>query len=503
MPVRRRLLAGSAAVALLLFAAPRADADARLPVPIAGPDPALSTGLDAVVRVSPDDTCLSVSIDGTSVYEHRSDDLQTPASVQKVLTSATALERLDPDAGYTTSAVAVGPVEDGTLEGDLYLVGAGDPNLVTSYYRTVRRIPESQPTTLLDALARRVREAGVRRITGRVVGDESRYDAERVVSTWPERYVAQDQTGPLTALTVDDGYLLERDDDGGFRRRRSEDPPVDAARAFAAVLGAKGVQVAGGATAGSAPAGARDVATITSDPLVDVVGDLLRRSDNQAAELVLKELGAGGAGEGSTVAGAREVAGWTVGAGAAAEGSYVRDGSGLDPGNQVTCREVVRVLDASGGLEGALGRELPVAGESGTLRSRFVGSHAEGRLHGKTGSLNGVRSLAGFVELPDGNVATFAYIANGQKEGVDPLRAESFLAELLATYRPPCPEPTNGPIVVVPIGALGGAGALVGGPAALAGPALLAGADAAVADPAGLLDRCARAASTEVVIVGR
>ena len=507
MGSRRALLGALFAVAVITAPAVAVPAGADAPpaasaVPVTGPDPALSSGLDTVIGLSPDDTCLSVSIDGTRMYEHRSDDLQTPASTEKLLTSAAALEQLPTDTTFQTRAVSVGTVSSGVLHGDLYLVGGGDPNLVTSYYATVRHIPASQPTTSLDSLARALKKAGIRKVDGRVIGDESRYDAVRVVPSWPQRFVDQNQAGPLSALSVDEGYLLERDDDGTMERARSDDPPTDAARAFTAVLGSEHVAVTGTPSKGTAPRQVQVLASISSIPLPDLLGDMLRRSDNQTAEMIAKELGVASGSGGSTSAGARDVARWAAEHKVAPSGGFVVDGSGLDPGNKVTCNELVGVLDASGGVGGPIGSRLSVAGESGTLRSRFAGSHAVGVLHAKTGSLNGVRALAGFVELPDGGVATFAYIANGEREGADPVRAEAFLAEILATYEPPCPTTTPAPVVLAGSAQVALLGAVAGAPTGLALPGLLA-ADLVIGDHGGdLLDRCSAADHVSVASTG-
>lgn len=504
MSARRAAAALIAALALALpTAASAAPAQTRpqdVPVPVGGPDPALSGNLDSVMAISPEDTCLTVTIDGTPVYDHRGTDLQTPASTEKLLTTSAALDRLGPDDVLTTRLVTAAPVTDGVVGGDVVLVGGGDAGLITSLYRAVRHQPADQTATLVDDLVSQLRRSGVRRIAGRVLGDDQRYDDLRTVPSWPDRYVRQEQAGPLGALTVDDGYLLEPGDDGHLDRRRSDAPDVDAARALTALLAARGIVVDGQPGRGSAPPGGRDLASVASPPLRDLVGDILRRSDNQAAELLAKELGRAAEGSGSTAAGARTIAAWATDHGVAAPGSVVVDGSGLDPGNRLTCQELVGVLDASGGRRGPIAAGLPVAGRSGTLAGRFHTSSARGVLRAKTGSLNGVSALAGFVDLPDGGTATFAYIANGDGTAAKARRAEDFLAAVLASYRPPCPA-HGGRAVVAPI--LGPATVLasLSGPIVpLAVPGAAAALAAVAAHPAAVLDRCSAAAGSRAML---
>lgn len=460
-----------------------------IPVPVDGSDPQLARDLDGVIATSPEDTCLVVSIDGTEVFAHRGDDPQVPASNQKLLTAATVLARLDPDATYRTRLVTAAPVVDGVVRGDVVLVGAGDPSLDTAFTRAVRQVPEARPSTLLDDLAAQLAAAGIVGIEGRVLADEHRYDDLRVVPSWPARHAAENQSGPLSALALDDGVEV-RVEDGDVRLVRTVDPPLGAARALAAALFARGIGFSGEPAAGQAPEGATELAAVESPPRRDLVRDMIRRSDNQAAELMLKELGAARGEGGSTAAGARVVAGWAEEVGAAGPGSFVADGSGLDTGNQVTCRELVRVLEAAGGAGSILDQSLAVAGESGTLARRFTTTDAVGILRGKTGSLNAVTSLAGMVTLPDGGTATFAYIVNGAPPTAEVMRAQDFLAQVLATYRPPCPEGDPDPFLG-PAGVdLARSGAVSAAPLAGALPGVLATLDVLGDQGATVVDRC-------------
>ena len=431
----------------------------------AAPDPKLTADLDAVAAFAPPDSCISVSVDGRSVYRHRATEPLVPASTEKLFTAQVALDVIGPDTTFATRAVAASAPVGGVVEGDLTLVGGGDPVLVTTDYRLVRGIGDDQPSTSLDALADQLRAAGVTRITGSVVGDETRYDAVRTGPSWPERFVTQNQSGPLSALTVDDGYRLVTpppDVDEPVRRERSDDPPRTAATLLAERLFVRGIVVDGLLSPGSGPAppDAVELARVSSPPVTELVRQMLVASDNQIAELLTKEIGRLAGAGGTTEAGATTIDDRTGALGVDRTGADAVDGSGLDPANRATCDSLVSVLDRTGGLGGTLGPRLPTAGRTGTLAGRFRGSPAEGRLHAKTGSLNEVATLAGFVELPDGGTATFAFMANGRPVDATVRGAEDFLATILASYRPPCPSP--GPVgLVAPMGPYaGGVGTL-------------------------------------------
>ncbi|MEO6988042.1 MAG: D-alanyl-D-alanine carboxypeptidase/D-alanyl-D-alanine-endopeptidase [Aquihabitans sp.] len=426
-------------------------------------DPALSALLDRVVADSPDATCLTVQVDGRQIYVHDGERPMIPASTLKLLTASAALDQLGPEHRTTTRVVADASPVKGLVGGDLVLVGGGDPLLTTDLNRLVRHIGDDLHPTSLDRLADEVVDAGVLMISGRVVGDESRYDSARVVDSWPERYITQNQSGPLSALTVDDGYDVSMDGpDGQLIRRRSDDPARSAAAAFSRLLTDRGILIGGDAIAGTAPSNPVELASIESAPLTDVVSELLVTSDNQTAELLTKEMGLAETGEGSTEAGLEVIESHLADHGVA--GADLTDGSGLAPSNQVTCDQLVEVLDLTGGIDGSLGSALPVAGESGTLKRRFTDTPAAGLLRAKTGYLAEVTSLAGFVPLASGEVATFAYIANGEVVDDASRVPQDLLAIVLATYEMRCPQSSAIPLVVPMAAYVGPMGALASFP---------------------------------------
>jgi D-alanyl-D-alanine carboxypeptidase/D-alanyl-D-alanine-endopeptidase (penicillin-binding protein 4) len=465
----------------------RPSRSADLPVPLLEPDPVLARNLGAIVAASPADTCLVASVDGAPAYAHRVDDAQVPASILKLLTAGAVLDRIGPDARFRTRAVAGGAIEDGVLRGDLHLVGDGDPTLVARAERPGR------PSTDLAGLADQLVAGGLRAVEGRVLGDGSRYDALTVVPSWPERYIAQGQVGPLAALVVDGGLVLEGDE-----RQRSDDPVADAARAFAELLAERGVLVLGPPGAAVAPPGDA-LAEVASAPMADIVDDMVRRSDNHAAELLAKELGKVVFDEGTTALGALAVAEWAASRDLGGAALVVVDGSGLDPGNRLTCAQVQRLLEADG-PDGAVARGFPVAGESGTLQGRFGSGSARGVLRAKTGSLNGVSSLAGHVALPDGGTATFTYIANADLVDAEARELQAFLAEVLASYRPPCPQGNRAALGAPQVASLVGIASLATGGAPMGALGAAATTGALQARGGSLVDRCSAADGERVLL---
>jgi serine-type D-Ala-D-Ala carboxypeptidase/endopeptidase (penicillin-binding protein 4) len=414
-------------------AAPIAEPDAV----VATPSPALQTGMltfrrvptiisrelnsDAfAAAVSPllgslnDRSCAAVSVDGEPIGQRNADLAVIPASNQKIPVAAVALERLGADFRYTTTVVAESAPVDGVVGGDLFLVGGGDPLLSSEWYPTsnLELNPVTSPTSL-DVLADRVAAAGVTRITGSVVGDGSRYDDEFFAPGWGDG-VAGLEGGPYDALMANDSRVLGDP-------LRAGDPNEAAAREFTLLLEARGIDVSAAAVTGTAPPGAVELASIDSAPLSDVVAEMLANSDNNTAEMVVKELGHTVAAPGTREAGLGLVRSQLADWGVDVAPLVLVDGSGLSLDNRLTCDAVLTVLQRTG-FESPVGQGLPVAGQTGTLASVFVDHPVAGRLRGKTGTLNNppfnvdppaVKALAGFLPVEGGSAVEYVLILNG------------------------------------------------------------------------------------------
>ena len=371
----------------------------------------LETALDELAATFPSQSCLVVSIDGEQVYSQNGTLPLVPASAQKILTAFGVYELLGDDHLFETTVVTNALLSDGILDGDLYLVGGGDPLLATQPY-VVRYDQQPHFATSIESLADAVVAAGITEITGGVLGDEERYDDERYLPEWPERFtnVSQNQTGPLSALTVNDGFVRFVEDTAPSLATATTEPATFAAAFFDDLLEERGVIIRGGSGEAPAPVNARTIASITSDPISVVTNQMLDISDNMASELLLKEIGFVESRVGSSDGGAIALENLLADSGFSVAETDVVDGSGLASENRVTCQLLVEVLNAAG--DTPLIDGLAVAGESGTLRERLIGTAAQGRVLAKTGRLNEVGALAGVATASDGTELTFAWIAN-------------------------------------------------------------------------------------------
>jgi D-alanyl-D-alanine carboxypeptidase/D-alanyl-D-alanine-endopeptidase (penicillin-binding protein 4) len=317
-----------------------------------------------------------------------------PASVQKLFTAMGALSLFEPDDALTTAVHATGPVVEGVVRGDLVLVGGGDPTLAAHG-------PHS-----LDALAAQVAAAGIRRVGGGVVGDDSRHEAARAAPGW-QGWQQPAYVGPMSALMVDDN---RRRRDGAYLAA----PDVGNAEVFRDALAGRGVEVAGPVSDGTAPPGAPAVASLRSPPLPELVAEMLLASDNETAELVTREAGLEGGGPGTTPAGTQALTSALAPLCVPLSG-VAADGSGLSRSNLRTAREWRQLLQAATAAPwgGQLRESLPLAGRTGTLAGRFRGTPAEGNVRAKTGTIIGGRALAGYLTTAGGRQASFAVVVHG------------------------------------------------------------------------------------------
>ncbi len=403
---------------------------AQPPTP-APPTENLERDLRALAVQAPERTCIAVRQGGEDLFLLNPAVPLVPASVQKLATAQAALSALGADYTYRTTAIAEAPPAAGVVPNDLYLVGGGDPLLATPAYELLLAA-EGAIATPLDDLAADLVGAGLTRISGGVIAVENRYDNASTVASWPEEWVQNGAIGTLNPVALNQGYQTPEGIGGTAGLLPEPEPALHTAALFDDMLEARSVAIPerpGVAAPERDFTGYVELASVESAPLEEYLRFMLTESDNTTAEMLLLELGLQHTGTGSTLDGALAVL--EILAAEAGRPVLVfppHDGSGLSPENELTCAQVVEILEI-GGSEGTLASYLPVAGVSGTLEGRFVDSPAAGRVRAKTGSLPGVASLAGFAEGADGRPLTFAVILNGEE--LSDTTAGAFLEQFL------------------------------------------------------------------------
>jgi D-alanyl-D-alanine carboxypeptidase/D-alanyl-D-alanine-endopeptidase (penicillin-binding protein 4) len=383
-----------------------------------------------------DRSCVVISVDGNLVGQRNATLPVLPASVQKIMVAAAALEILGEEFRYRTRVLG-SLTSDGVVAGDLYLVGGGDPLLSGDWYpvSNLERFPVFNHTSM-DQLADAIVEAGVTRVTGNLVGDGSRYDDEFYAPGWGVG-VAGTESGPYSALTVNDARVLGDN-------LRASDPNEAAVRELRRLLAERGVRISGGAVSGTAPATTPEVAGIDSVPLPGVLAQMLTNSDNNSAEMIVKELGVAAQGLGTRPAGLQAMRNVFQSWGVNLDGVVLADGSGLSLDNRLTCEAVSAVLRRLE-VDGHVGAGLPVAGNSGTLAGAFAGDPVSGSLRGKTGTLNNppfnqdppaVKALAGYLPVDGGGAIEFVLLLNGPtiSDQSEYRPIWNLLAQVISTY---------------------------------------------------------------------
>jgi D-alanyl-D-alanine carboxypeptidase/D-alanyl-D-alanine-endopeptidase (penicillin-binding protein 4) len=339
------------------------------------------------------------------VARHRPEIPQLPASTMKIATSAGALLTLGPAFRFTTrvyaspTSVRTGPL----LRGTLYLQGSGDPVLSTRRYagRYLAGLGGG-----FARLAAPLRASGVRTVAGPIVADASVFDARRTGLLWRSYYSAY--SPPLSGLAVNQNHA------GDTRARYAADPPRAAAAHLRAALRRAGVRQAGPLRTGRTPVAAVEIARVDSPPLSTILTLMNPDSDNFVAEMLRKAVGAHAGAAGTTAEGNRVTSRVLAESGLGSPRDVLVDGSGLSRANRLTAGTLVRIL-AAAETQPTWGRalitSLPRGGE-GTLVRRFREPGIRGRVHAKTGYINGVSSLAGVVRSTSGARYAFAFLMN-------------------------------------------------------------------------------------------
>ena len=324
---------------------------------------------------------------GTVLFQQNGNRSLAPASNEKLPLTYAALVRLGTTFRIETDVLGEGEQDGTQWTGSLVLKGNGDPTLSSADLR---------------ALAAQVKSLGIRSVTGGVSGDESAYDARRIVAGWKPSFFIN-ESPPLSALVVDRARV------GSVVSRT---PALAAATAFRDALRKVGIAVAG--PVGTAPADewSQVLASVSSPTLAAMVRFMDRESDSFTAEMLLKQLGLAALDRGTSAAGATVVMQTLAEAGVPMTGVRIVDGSGLSRLDRLTTNalgSLLKVAWADPAVRPALLAALPVAGVNGTLQHRLKKPPARGRVLAKTGTTDSASSLSGYVS----DRYAFAVMQNG------------------------------------------------------------------------------------------
>ncbi|MFN4179104.1 MAG: D-alanyl-D-alanine carboxypeptidase/D-alanyl-D-alanine-endopeptidase [Armatimonadota bacterium] len=391
-----------------------------------------------------------------TLYSFNEDKRFMPASNTKLFTSALALEKLGPDFTFVTPLLTDGQIEGEGLNGNLYLKGSGDPSLTRDRLRE---------------LAKALLSKGIKFVKGDIVVDVSAFSDNRWGTGWSWDYLLYGYASEVWAIALDrnsvnlqvapapkEGQLAQvfvapPTDwlifDNRIRTIRSgqsrwlvlRDPwervvhlegqiPLNAApetvrisvpsvpyyvgETFRTMLREEGIVVDGNVKVGLTPPDVIKIAETKSPPLKELVWWLNKVSDNLYAEMLLRAVALKEVGQGSVADAMRileqQLQDWGI------DTSDVRlvDGSGLSRMNMVTPRSIVKLLQVARTRPwfDAFKNSLPIAGKDGTLRTRFPGTPAEGRVFAKTGFIGSVVALSGYIQRQDGTEFVFSVLVN-------------------------------------------------------------------------------------------
>lgn len=467
----------------------------------AAPPATLATKLDRMIEASAALSHAFVGMrvvqlsDGRVLYAHNADRLFVPASNMKLFTTALALSKLGPDYRLSTRIGAEVPIDaDGTLAGDLELIGGGDPSLSGREYPYRGREPAGMVYSLraIEELADQVLARGLKRVDGNIVGDDSRYVWEPQPGPWSSDSAMREYGAPVSALLLADNTFaltlhpaarvgdsaritlapafenfvidnrvttiehgprrieiyrsatgrelhlwgsIPKNDAGYTQELAIGDPALYAAEVLRDALERRGVSVRGEAiarhrfpdeTPDEAKAGPPHISALLAErrspPLLDLLQVIDKVSQNLHAEVLLREVsvasGYSGSRAGSREAGLEAMQEFLAGIGVSNREYQFTDGSGLSRSTLVSPSAVTALLVS---MNRSQYRDnwaslLPIGGVDGTLGSRFA-EHPEAQaIHAKTGTLDHVKTLAGYADSRSHGRVAFSLMINNFEE---------------------------------------------------------------------------------------
>jgi len=341
-----------------------------------------------VINLKCDVSVMVVSADKYDViYSYNPDAKMIPASITKMITSAAALMKLGKDYFFKTAIFTDDiNIEDGIINGNIYLKGYGDPDFSSS---DLRRMTDN------------LQKLGITSITGNLIYDESFLDNEYGGLSGIYKSDTDPKYWPyVTALSIN-------------KNNGTKDPAFEAANLLAEEFVERTISFNGIVISGTTPSAARELVK-NLRPLTNVITDMNKPSDNQSAITVFKVLGAElKSVPGTLEKGAEVISEFLTNIGIDRKSFEILEGSGLSRYNVVTSGLYIQLLkylyDQVNIFDDFL-YSLAVAGVDGTLKNRMKDTEAQNNIYAKTGTLNNVSTLAGYAISRDNELIIF-YIA--------------------------------------------------------------------------------------------
>ncbi len=419
-----------------------------------------------------------VPVKGTQVLAQKNADMYfTPASNTKLYTTALALLRLGPDYRFQTTVETSSVAVDGEIRGDVRVVGTGDPTMSWRRYPYERGETNEIPLSAIEDLANQIAAKGIRRITGSIIGDDTRWPWEPYPAGWALDDSIWSYGAPVSALTINENTIqlriraaesegqpailslvpaleyywidnriltqagrrqIDAERNGRLVRltghlpvgsaERTEnlaidDPAFFVAHALTEELTRRGIAIAGtpevrhrlpGETYSPAT-GPIELARRQSRPLSEIAQVVNKVSQNLMAEILLRAVGSDIGEEGSAKQGIAELELLLSSIGVDHEDYDFRDGSGLSRLNLTTPATTIELLKHmyDSPLRDVWVASLPVGGLDGTLETRFEGKKRGNVVQAKTGTLTHVNALSGYIRSRTFGMVAFSIMVNG------------------------------------------------------------------------------------------
>lgn len=404
-------------------------------------------------------------------YQYNSNEPFIPASNQKIITTITALINLTPDYRFKTIIATDGNIKDGILNGNLYLIGGGDPTLSDKD---------------IEVVVKNIKELGIKQIKGNVVGDKSFFSEEGVGEGWPEKDLNYCYTAPFSGLSLNENCFILKvnsnkknvftsinpknnyykiENNLKISNKKSEvfvkvngkevivegyikpfvekefslpveHPSFFTTSVFYTTLLKNGIKISGDYFAGKLLKNVKVLYVYQSEPLREIIKKANKDSDNFYAEQIFRTLGREMFGEGSTLASSKVVLETLRKIEINTENIKIYDGSGLSKYNQVTAESLVKLLtytfktpyfyDIYGSLS--------ISGKDGTLKRRLNDEILKGKVVAKTGFIKGVKNLTGFATTINGDVFVFSILTNDLKSTKVANTLQEEICKFLVTY---------------------------------------------------------------------